>query len=86
MSYCPNIVIHNEQHRKIKLLELTCPFNTTEHLHAAHERKSTKPEYELLISELGYSTLYSTIEIGCLGHFLSSSVRALQASIEQSVA
>ena len=89
ISYCPNIVIYNEQHHKIQLLELTCPFNTTEHLQAARERKSSKPEYQLLISELnhlGYGTLYLTIEIGCLGHFLTPSIRALQAAIEQPVA
>ena len=60
--------IYNEQHSKIQLLELTCPFNTTGHLQAAYECKSSKCKYQLLISELdrlGHSTLYSTIEIGC---------------------
>ena len=57
-------------------------------LQAAREWKS---EYQLLISELdrlGYGTLYLTIEIGCLDHFLTpSAIRALQAAaIEQPVA
>jgi len=42
-SYHPDIAIHYGQHRITKLLELTFPFNTTKHLHASHERKSTKP-------------------------------------------
>ena len=42
MSYHPDIVIHYEQHHIIHLLELTCPFSTTEHLHTAREQKSTK--------------------------------------------
>jgi len=68
-SYHSDIVIYYEQHSKIKPLELTCLFNTIERLQAVHECKSTKPEYQLLLSELdclGYSILYSTIEIGCL--------------------
>ena len=72
--YHPDIVIYNEQQRKIQLLKLTCSFNTIEHSQATCERKSSKPEYQLLISELdrlGYGTLYLTIEIGCLGHFLT---------------
>ena len=48
--YRPDIVIYNEQHRKIQLLELTCSFNTTEHLQTSRERKSSKPKYQLLIS------------------------------------
>ena len=30
--------------------DLTCPFNTIKHLHTAREQKSTKSEYQLLIS------------------------------------
>ena len=55
--------------------------------HAAHERKSGKSEYQLLLSELDhlcYTSLYSTIEVGCLGHYLSNSVGALQTIIQQS--
>ena len=50
--------------------------------------KNISIEYQLLILELDrlwYSTLYSIIEIGCLGHFLTPSIRTLQATIEQSV-
>ena len=84
----PDTVIYNEQRHEIRLLELTCPFNSAESLHAAHERKSGKSEYQLLLSELDhhlcYTSLYSTIEVGCLGHYLPNSVGALQTTIQQS--
>ena len=47
------------------------------------------PLQQLLISELdrlGYVSQYFTIEIGCLGHYLSESVRSLQAAVQQSAA
>ena len=87
LLYRPDIVIYNAQGHEIRLLELTCPFNSTEHLQAARERKSNKVEYQLLLSELdrlGYISQYLTIEIGCLGHYLSDSIRALQATTGQS--
>ena len=88
-SYRPDIVIFNVERYEICLLELTCPFNSAEHLQAAREQKSSKIEYQLLISELdrlGYASQYFTIKIGCLGHYLSESIRALQAAIQQSTA
>ena len=30
--YHPDIFIYNEQHHRIQLVELICPFNTTDHL------------------------------------------------------
>jgi len=85
-SYRPDIVIFNADRLEICLIELTCPFNSAEHLQAARERKSGKIEYQLLLSELdclGHVSQYFTIEIGCLGHYLSESTRALQAAIHQ---
>ena len=64
-----------------------CPFNSTEHLQAAHDRKINNGEYQLLLSELdrlGYICQYLTIEIGCLGHYLSDSIKALQSVTQQS--
>ena len=72
-TYRPDIVLHNAQRGEIQLLELTCPFNSTEHLQAARNRKINKGEYQLLLSELdrlGYICQYLTIEIGCLGYYL----------------
>ena len=69
---------------RLHVLELPCSFNTTEHLQAAREQKSSKSEYRLLISKLdrlGYGTLYLTIEIGCLGHFLTPSIRACKLQL-----
>jgi len=46
-------------------------------------------EYQLLISELdrlGFACQYVTIEIGCLGHYLPETIRALQKTIQQSTA
>ena len=77
-----------DQHHKIKLLELTCPFKTTRHLQAAHEHKPTKPEYQLLLSELdrlGYSTLYSTIEIARLLGTFSFPINQRSASFNWTV-
>ena len=88
-TYRPDIVLHNAQRCEIQLLELTCPFNSTEQLQAAHDRKVNKGEYQLLLSELdrlGYICQYLTIEIGCLGHqYLSDSIKALQSVTKQSV-
>jgi len=47
-SYWPDIVIFNAEKRDIRLLELTCPFNSAEHLQAAQERKTGKVEYQLI--------------------------------------
>ena len=88
-SYRPDIVIFNAEKLEICLLELTCPFNSAEHLQAARDRKSNKMEYQQLISELdclGYVGQYFTTEIGCLGHYLPDSIRALKAVIQQSTA
>jgi len=77
-SYRPDIMIYNAEGRDIRLLEFICPFNSTEHLQAAWDRKSSKMEYRLLISELhriGFPCQYVTIEIGCLGHYLPETSR-----------
>ena len=72
-----DMVIFNAERHDIRLLELTCLFNSTEHLQAARERKSSKMEYQLLISELdhlGFACQYVTVEIGCLGHYLPETI------------
>ena len=59
-------MIYNAQRREIQLLELTCSFNSTEHLQAARERKSNKVEYQLLLSELdhlGYISQYWLLKL-----------------------
>jgi len=84
-SYQPDVVIFNAEKHDIRILELTCPFNSAEHLQAAREQKSGKVEYQLLISKLdhlGYVSQYFTIEIGCLGHYLQESIRSFQAAIQ----
>ena len=43
--------------------------------------------YQLLMSELdrlGFISQYVTVKIGCLGHYLTESIRALQATTQQS--
>ena len=64
----------------VKLLELTIPTNTYEALEAARNRKSEKPLYLQLVSDLedrGLSVSFQTLEIGSLGHFTSYTVKYL---------
>ena len=51
-TYHPDIVLRNVQRDEIQLLELICPFNSTEHVQAVHDRKINNGEYQLLLSEL----------------------------------
>ena len=56
----------------VNLLELTIPTNTYEALQVARSRKSEKPTYLQLVSDLedcGLSVSFQTLEIGSLGHF-----------------
>ena len=58
----------------VKLLELTIPTNMYEALEAARNRKSEKPLYLQLVSDLedhSLSVSFLTLEIGSLGHFTS---------------
>jgi len=56
-------------------LELSVVTNSEEHFKAANSRKEA--QYGSLISNLepaGFTALLATIEVGCLGHFLPTSV------------
>ena len=73
----PDIVIHNTDSGAVALLELTCPLELVHHLELARDRKLGKEEYQLLLSELdrlGVASLYNTIEISVLGHYLPVSL------------
>jgi len=65
--YRPDIVVCNDDLKTISLLELTCPFNSSADLTAAHHRKAQKPEYLQIVAELdrlGFSCEYHAVEIG----------------------
>ena len=67
--------------KSVVLLELTCPFNSRADLSAARERKQEKPEYLQIIAELdrlGFVSHYHTVEIGCLGHYLTETVTSMK--------
>ena len=71
------------------MMELTCPLDSVEHLQSARERKQGKQEYLMIQSELhrlGVECSYSTIEVSVLGHYLTSSLSSLQASINFTLA
>ena len=72
----PDIVIVS-----VALMELTIPYNSPESLTNAHARKSTKRKYQTVLSDLeykGHNTSLVTIEIGALGHSLTTTHRSLQ--------
>jgi hypothetical protein len=78
-----HLVVVNSTQRQIAMLELTVCGNTPEAIQAAHNRKSNKVDYLHLISDLtrgGWSISYSTIEVGCLGHYCHSSPAELHHS------
>ena len=56
-------------------MELTIPYNSPESLTNAHARKSTKRNYQIVLSDLeckGHNTSLVNIEIGTLGHPLTA--------------
>ena len=62
-SYCPDLVIYNQEINSLVMLELTCLFDPTGHLEAARDRKQGKTEYLEIVSELqrlGVDSLYET--------------------------
>ena len=69
-SYCPDIAIHNIINNAVALLELPCPLDCTQHLEAARDRKQSKQEY----LQICQSSLYDTIELSVLGHYLCSTL------------
>jgi len=87
-SYRPDIVIHNVINNTVALLELTCPLDSAQHLEAARDRKQSKWEYLQILSELGrlgIFSLYDTIELSVLGHYLPSTLSSLHKTVHQSV-
>ena len=82
--YRPDIVIYNETSDSVAFLELTCPLDSVYHLESARDRKQSKEEYHLLLSELeriGVSCCYGTIELSVLGHYLQSSLSSLYNTV-----
>ena len=72
----PDIVLISSDHNI--LMELSVVTNTEEHFVAASSRKEAR--YSTLLSDLehtGLSVTLVTIEVGCLGHFLPSSISNL---------
>ena len=66
----PDVVLIEDS--TISILELTVPSNTCEALLAAKQRKTNKPAYIQLISDLedrSFSVSYATLEIASLGHY-----------------
>ena len=64
----------------VNILELTIPTNTREAVQAARKRKSEKPLYLQLISDLedrGLSVSFGTLEIGSLGHYGPCAIKCL---------
>ena len=71
----------------VNLLELTIPTNTYEALQAARSRKSEKPTYVQLVSDLedrGLSVSFQTLEIGSLSHFTPYAVKCLTSTFSLS--
>ena len=65
---------------EILLIELTVPYNSPESIANAHSRKEAKENYNMLLGDLeakGYSASLLAIEIGSLGHSLTSTQAAL---------
>ncbi len=75
----PDIVLVRPS--EVILLKLTIPYNSPDALSNAKERKETKQNYQLVLSDLdarGLSSTLFTIEIGALGHWLPCSSSALR--------
>jgi len=81
----PDIVLIEDL--SVNLLELTVPTNTNEALLAARKRKSEKPLYLQLVSDLedrGLSVSFETLEIGSLGHYTPCAVKCLTSTFSMS--
>ena len=72
------------------MVELTVPYNSPEALRNARQRRESKENYQLLLSELdrlGYRASLTTLEVGALGHSLPRShaeLRRLPPCVEKS--
>ena len=69
----PDLVLVSDD--SIILLELSVVTNTKHHLLAANNRKESRYGPLLLdLQHTGRSVYFATIEMGCLGHFMSESL------------
>ena len=71
----------------VNLLELMIPTNTYEALQAARSRKSEKPRYFQLVSDLedrGLSVSFQTLKIGSLGRITPYAVKCLTSTFSLS--
>ena len=81
----PDIVLIEDL--SVNLLELTVPTNTNEALLAARKRKSEKPLYLQLVSDVedrGLSVSFGTLEIGSLCHYTPCAVNCLTSTFSMS--
>ena len=77
----PDIIILHD--RRITILELTVPWNSTKGIQMARRRRMGKDNYQRLVLDLssqGYYTKFLTLEIGCLGHCTQGAFTALKAA------
>jgi hypothetical protein len=77
----PDILILHD--RKITIVELAVPWNSTKSIQMARIRKMGEDNYQLLVSDLsshGYSTKFLTRGIGCLGHYTQDAFITLKAA------
>ena len=73
LFFVNKVLLHKKRH-------LSIPSNNKEALQAAFERKSNKLPYLHLTSDLeskGFSTMYTTLEIGLLGHWPKHTIKTL---------
>ena len=83
----PGKTRHGLDRRLVNLLELTIPTNTYKALQAARIRKSEKPLYLQLVSDLedrGLSVSFQTLKIGSLGHITPYAVKYLTSTFSLS--
>ena len=81
----PDIVLIEDL--SVNLIELMIPTNTYEALQAARIRKSEKPLYLQLVSNLedrGLSVSFQTLKIGSLGHITPYAVKCLTSTFSLS--
>ena len=65
----------------ISMVELVVPWNSEDSLASAKRYKSTKDNYQLVLSDLAGRTIRAeliTVEIGCLGHHTNDMFCALK--------
>jgi len=80
-SYHPDIVIYNVTSNSVALIELTCPLDSTQHLEAARDRNYEYLQILLELDCLGVPSIYDTVELSVLGHYLPSTLTSLHKSV-----